>query len=263
MKICKVEGCNGEVKAKGLCLKHYKRLCKYGTTDLPHNTPIPRTGTCSVEGCTKKVHARGLCAAHYEEQRLAKRGEVCTVEGCKTVAYAHGLCRKHYARKQAHGTTDNPRQSPMQRFMASYEVNHKTGCWMWTGGVESKGYGRIHINGKRVKGHQAAWILFRGPIPEGMCICHKCDTPGCVNPDHLFLGTMADNMRDKVKKGRQSSRGYNNHQEFLDVCFAELGMAKGGMTAKEIAQKVDRPVGTVRWHMTIARKELRKMKQAA
>jgi hypothetical protein len=204
-----------------------------------------------------------MCAKHYEEQRLLKRGETCSVDGCDSIAYVHGLCKKHYSRRKIHGTTKNPKKSPLERFNSSYKVNPETGCWMWTGGGESNGYGRISINGKRVKAHQAAWILFKGPIPKGMCICHKCDTPGCVNPGHLFLGTMTDNMRDKINKGRQSSRGYNNHNEFLDVCFKELGMADSGMTANQIAHKVHRPVGTVRWHMAIARKELRKAEVAA
>jgi hypothetical protein len=178
-----------------------------------------------------------MCAKHYEEQRLLKRGETCSVDGCDSIAYVHGLCKKHYSRRKIHGTTKNPKKSPLERFNSSYKVNPETGCWMWTGGGESNGYGRISINGKRVKAHQAAWIL--------------------------FLGTMTDNMRDKINKGRQSSRGYNNHNEFLDVCFKELGMADSGMTANQIAHKVHRPVGTVRWHMAIARKELRKAEVAA
>lgn len=77
-----------------------------------------------------------------------------------------------------------------------------SGCWLWTAAACPPGYGRFRANGRSYVAHRFAWEIMRGPIPAGLCACHKCDTPACVNPDHLFLGTQADNVRDSVRKKR-------------------------------------------------------------
>lgn len=80
--------------------------------------------------------------------------------------------------------------------------NAETGCWEWTGCKDKCGYGRINRDGKLVRLHREAWKDVHGPIPQGKEICHRCDNPSCINPDHLFAGTHTENMRDMVKKGR-------------------------------------------------------------
>lgn len=78
------------------------------------------------------------------------------------------------------------------------------GCVVWGGGLTSSGYGYLYVrNLGQVLAHRRAFENACGQIPDGMQVCHRCDNPPCVNPSHLFLGSIADNMRDKVAKGRQ------------------------------------------------------------
>lgn len=83
-------------------------------------------------------------------------------------------------------------------------------CWLWTGGKGGNGYGYLAVDGKTVSAHRVSYEMHNGPIPDddsyhGMCVCHKCDTPLCVRPDHLFLGTIKDNADDMLAKGRHKT----------------------------------------------------------
>jgi hypothetical protein len=82
-------------------------------------------------------------------------------------------------------------------------LNKTDTCWLWTGGQNRNGYGQWSFRSRPTVTHRIAWMLTHGPIPEGMQVLHRCDVRLCCNPDHLFLGTTADNMRDKTEKGRQ------------------------------------------------------------
>lgn len=104
------------------------------------------------------------------------------------------------------------RRRPLaERFYEKTQPEPNSGCLLWTGAVHPDGYGKISPGGREGPkiASRVAWELGRGRIPDGMFVCHKCDTPPCVNVDHLFLGTLLDNAHDRMRKGRtrnQASR---------------------------------------------------------
>lgn len=92
-----------------------------------------------------------------------------------------------------------------QRIIDNSEPVPWSGCWIWMMSTNEKGYGRVYAgraDGRQERAHRVSYRIFKGEIPEGMIVCHRCDVPSCVNPDHLFLGSLKDNTQDMLAKGR-------------------------------------------------------------
>lgn len=148
--------------------------------------------------------------------------------------------------------------------LSNYEVA-KSGCWIWQGASFTDGYGKCGWFGKTRRAHRVFYEVYKGAIPEGLLVLHKCDTPLCVNPDHLWLGTQNDNSRDMISKGRQPpnpalmyperlKRGDDNHmrqekyrslrrgkpptnRKLIPSDVAEI--VRSNLTTKELAVKYD------------------------
>ena len=139
--------------------------------------------TCKADCCDRKPVARGMCKKHWKRWRNGK-----------------DINEKTWCDK----TTEDLFWEKVRKSKNNDE------CWEWlgsTGGTGDLIYGRAWDGERLVGAHRYSYELHNGQIPEGgdvrgMCVCHKCDNPLCVNPNHLFLGTHTDNMLDKVKKGR-------------------------------------------------------------
>jgi hypothetical protein len=135
----------------------------------------------------------------------------CSVSGCQRPLHAGGLCKLHYYRLRNTGTTDDRKPpSASERFWSKVNKDgllHPTlgtACWLWTASTCLSGYGTFGFRRRLIKAHRYSWELHHGTIPDGLFVLHRCDVSRCVNPDHLFLGTLADNAADRDCKGRQA-----------------------------------------------------------
>jgi len=187
---------------------------------------------------------------------------ICEINDCGGKHFARGWCKKHYTRYERHGDPRIKKQPGMKitpieiRFHEKYMPITETGCWIWMAATVMN-YGVIGIGG-RSKGnylaHRLSWELHRGKIPEGMNVCHKCDNPFCVNPDHLFIGTQQDNVIDMHAKGRANTpHGENSGvTKITEETAREVLSMKGKMKASEASKHYKIPYSTIRgiWSRT-------------
>ena len=134
-------------------------------------------------------------------------------------------------------------------FLNSYIVNFETGCWEWTGQKDKDDYGLIYAYNTLKKAHRFSYEQFKGDIGN-LCVCHECDNPCCVNPDHLWLGTISDNTRDCIEKGRRDHmKGHLNPSKRDNVKRKISKKMKGRILSTEHKLKISNSKkGTIPWN---------------
>ena len=142
-------------------------------------------------------------------------------------------------------------------FFEKVHPEPNSGCWLWTGGTVTFGYGCIDkgyalyraFGSVGTTAHRIAYLLFKGEIPKGKFVCHKCDTAPCVNPDHLFLGTQLDNLRDMIKKGRRRIGDMPKGEDSWNAKLTEKDVAyirRSGLSRDDLAKKFGVSDSTIR-----------------
>ncbi len=135
-------------------------------------------------------------------------------------------------------------------FIRLYENIEKTstGCWEWKGMTGSSGYGNIKAFGRTVSTHRLSFELYNGPIPRDLEVCHSCDNRRCINPEHLFLATHIENMRDMISKGRRvqgKSNPRKGDKSSQAIRVIVLGKAYGSI--KQAERELCLGAGSVRY----------------
>lgn len=142
-----------------------------------------------------------------------------------------------------------------QRLHDAIKINNN-GCWEWVKNRNKDGYGGLRYKSKTWMAHRLSYTFYKGPIPEGMLVCHKCDNPPCINPDHLFIGNNSDNMMDAYRKGRwkgvlgyrkKTCKGENHwYSKFKPEIILEIRkLFKSGLRIIDICNKYNMNHATV------------------
>lgn len=238
-------GRGGELRAAWECLCD-PSIGGCGRTAVKHSNCL-RSGNTKSCGCggseredlTGRRFGRLVVVAPTGARRGARRAEVwrCVCDcGKEHESVAPALRAGHV---KSCGCLAEETTPAADRFNSKVDRSAGSdGCWMWTAVRDPKsGYGKFYIGARRFTGaHRASYSIHNGPIPEGMFVLHRCDTPSCVNPAHLFLGTHLDNMADMIAKGRGTAgrrvpahfvrRGDRHHSSKITEAQVEAARAR-------------------------------------
>ena len=171
--------------------------------------------------------------------RITPKPRGCSVKGCERPHKARGMCKQHDRNMQSNGHPEPRRDWPVERVLdyIGWDVT-SDGCWEWRGDRNELGYGRLTLVRKgldKARVHRIMFERYFGPIPDGSVVRHKCDNPPCCNPDHLELGTMAENMADMIERGRhrnsKKTRCKRGHS-LLDPANVKLESRANGKQAR-------------------------------
>jgi len=169
----------------------------------------------------------------------------CIIDGCERGFYARGWCKMHYLRAWLAGShTERPRELVAQGASLDERLRHigwtttPAGCWEWAGSLNGGGYGQLAVGTDRpMIASRAAHVAWIGPIPDGQFVCHRCDNRRCINPAHLYAGTVQDNVGDAVARERVANGERHGAHRLTDAQIAELRAryAAGGVTQRRLA----------------------------
>jgi hypothetical protein len=143
-------------------------------------------------------------------------------------------CGNRWCVNPDHLATADDQEFSLARFWGKVDVGVENACWLWQGARGKRGYGNVKWRGKYWYAHRLSYFLEYGPIPEGKVVAHVCDTPLCVNPQHLFLGTHSENMNDMARKHRGK---WDTHPELTKITRADAYAMREAYTAGLASQK--------------------------
>lgn len=229
--------CQRTAKSLGYCTAHYQRF-KAGL-DMSKPLVVKKgyaAKACKTDDCDEDATRRGYCSGCYQRLRqtvpgfaTGKRGvAVCHVDGCDRLVQSRDMCNLHYQRWQLNG---DPGEAGLRRIDGTDaerfwpKVDKSGECWLWTGAIDSCGYGLFR--GSEVRAHRMAYALNTGPIPEGMSIHHSCGVRHCVNPAHLEAVTTRENtiesLRCKALEAENARLVAENDQLQAELTAIKLG----------------------------------------
>lgn len=171
----------------------------------------------------------------------------CKEDNCNAKHKALGLCAKHYRRLQRHGTTCDPLVlSIKDRLSSLSKVNELTGCIEWVASLSKDGYGKMDIHRRTMRSHIVSYREHKGEFPEGMQVLHTCANRKCINPEHLYIGTHKQNMKDMIRDGNYAYGSRHGRAKIKEADVHEIHLsASKGITRKSLAHKFDLSVTVV------------------